>query len=71
MQPTQELEPIGTARMKDDGTIVLRLRARSDGSTGEAVLVYKPDNPQYQSIKAHIGSIKPNEEKLVHSWTDQ
>lgn len=49
-QPVAE-ESIGTAMMKDDGTIVLRLRARtSAGALGEGVLTYPRVIPNIRKL---------------------
>lgn len=73
MQPpeqagTDNQESIGTAQIQPDGTIILRLRAVTGGTVGDGTLVYGPDSPDYQSILAHIGSIKPGETKPVRPW---
>jgi hypothetical protein len=63
-----ETESIGSATMKDDGSIVLQLRAQSNGAIGDAVFVYRRGDPNYDSILKHIGPIKPGETKLVRPW---
>jgi hypothetical protein len=64
-------EPIGVATMNDDGTIVLRLRAKTPhGGLGEGTLVYPPSHPQYQSILSHIGPISKGQTVSVKPWPD-
>jgi len=63
-------ESIGSATMQADGSIVLQLRAEGNGAKGDAVFVYRRDNPQYESILKHVGPIKPGESKLVRPWPD-
>lgn len=64
-------EYIGTATMLPDGTIQLRLRAPlPGGGSGEGELDYKPDDPDYQKILAHLGGLKPGETKPVKPWPD-
>jgi hypothetical protein len=63
-------EPIGTASMEPDGTIVLRLVARERGVRGEGVLRYAPSDPQYLQILHHVGPIKPGETRPVAPWPD-
>lgn len=59
-------ESIGKAVMKDDGTILLQLRAETDsGDIGQSLLVYPPDHPRYQSILNHLGGLEPGGEKPV------
>ena len=51
---------VGTATMQEDGTIELHLRAETDdGMVGEAVRFYKPDDPSYASVQAHVGPLQP------------
>lgn len=67
-----EAESIGSATMKDDGTIVLQLRAEGPGGMlGDALVVYKPDDPKYQEILDHLGGLKPGEEKPVPPWPEE
>jgi hypothetical protein len=62
-------QSIGSATMKSDGTIVLRLRATSaHGAIGDAVLLYPPGHQQYQEVLDHLGGLKPGEEKPVPPW---
>jgi hypothetical protein len=64
-------DPIGVATMKDDRTIILRLRARSPyGMAGEGQLVYPPTHPDYQKIFSHIGPIRPGQTVPVKPWPD-
>jgi len=63
------VESIGTATMLVDGTIVLYLRAETDsGGLGDAQFSYRPDDPDYEKIKTHIGGIKPGDKKPVPPW---
>lgn len=61
-------DSIGTATISPDGIIGLHLRAETDGTLGDAYIEYRPDNPQYEAIKQHLGGIKPGEEKFVAPW---
>ena len=65
---SEDLDSIGVAEMKEDGTIVLRLRGRSNGITGDATLVYPPTHQDYLSILAHIGNLAPGDVKPVRPW---
>ena len=68
---SQPAVSIGSATMQADGTIVLQLRA-TDGSgmRGDARLTYPPGHPQYQKILAHLGGLRPGEEKPVPPWPE-
>ena len=57
--------PIGVARMKPDGTIILDLVARTGGTTGQARLVYPPGHPDHAMILRHLGGLRPGEVKPV------
>lgn len=63
-------ESIGTASMKEDGTIVLQLRSSEDGKVAEGYFEYPPGHPQYDAILEHVGGLKPGEEKPVPPWDD-
>jgi hypothetical protein len=69
-QPAAE-ESIGTAMMGDDGTIVLRLRAKSSaGISGEGILTYPPSHSEYQKILSHLGPIARGQTVPVKPWPD-
>lgn len=57
--------PIGLATMRQDGTLVLDLRAESGGAAGHSRQVYRPGDEGYQRILGHLGGLKPGEEKPV------
>jgi hypothetical protein len=62
---------IGTAEMKADGTIVLRLRAElPGGGSGEGQIVYPPSHPEYKKILEHVSPIAPGQTVLVRPWPD-
>jgi hypothetical protein len=64
-------QSIGQASMKEDGTIVLRLRAETDdGVVGEALFTYSPIDENYDSILQHLGGLNPGETKPVPPWPD-
>jgi hypothetical protein len=59
---------LGEATMRPDGTIVLdRLRFEGPGGmVGHAPpMTYRPDNPDYAALLAHLGGLRPGETKLV------
>lgn len=61
--------PIGTAEMKSDRTIVLRLRAEfPGGGVGEGFLEYPPTHPDYKEILEHVGPLAPGQTVLVRPW---
>jgi hypothetical protein len=59
---------IGVGTMDAQGVITLQLMARGDGAVGDAVLVYRPGDPHYAEIKAHLDPIKPGDSKPVPPW---
>ena len=70
-QDEKQGESIGVAMMQEDGTIIMRLRARSpSGALGERSFVYPPTHPQYQEILSHIGSIRKGQSVPVKPWLD-
>jgi len=69
--PKKEPATIGTAEMKADGTIVLRLRAElPGGGSGEGQLVYPTTHPEYKKILEHVSPIGPGQTVLVRPWPD-
>ncbi len=68
-EPKTEPSTKGTAEMKDDGTIVLRLRAElPGGGFGEGQLVYPPTHPDYKKILEHVSPFAPGQTVLVRPW---
>lgn len=63
--PKKTTGAIGTARLEDDGTLVLTLRARHGGAVGQGVLRYAKDHPQYAMVLRHLGAIEPGEDVPV------
>jgi hypothetical protein len=62
--------PIGSARMEEDGTIVMRLRAEDPvrGAVGDALFRYSPQHPSYSMILRHLGGLEKGETKPVPPW---
>lgn len=56
--------------MEEDGTVFLRLRARTDdgSTTGEGLLSYQAGDPDYQGIVERLGGIVIGEYKAVTPW---
>ncbi len=67
------LEPIGSASMKDDGTIVMFLRAEMPGGgpVGHATITYPPEHPEYRQIRLHLVGLRPGEEVIVPPFEDE
>ncbi len=71
-EPPQPVETIGVATMLPDGTIVLKLRAdAASGARGEAVLTYRPGDPNYPGVRAHVGPIVPGQTIPVKPWPEE
>ena len=63
---------IGSAEMKMDRTIILRLRAETgDGAIAEGYFVYPPSDPEYQKILEHVAPLAPGQSALVRPWPDE
>ncbi len=68
----EETESIGVATIGQNGILRLRLRAESDdGIIGDALLEYRPDDPQYAAILEHLGGLQPGQEKSVPPWPEE
>ena len=62
-------EYIGIAKMADDGTITMILRAEGPGGIlGDALQVYEPNDPDYQEVLDHLGGLEVGEQKSVRPW---
>jgi hypothetical protein len=54
----QPEQTIGVATQEADGTIVLQLRASSDGgAAGDALVHYPPHDPRHAAVAKHVGPI--------------
>jgi hypothetical protein len=72
LMPTGNGDIIGTARMDADRTITLDLRSvQCNGSEAMGRVTYTPGDPNYVSVLAHIGGMKPGETKPVHAWPSE
>lgn len=70
-RPTPLPPSIGVARMLDDGTLVLDLRAEdASGRRGDARRVYTKSHPRYRAVLDHLGPIGVGETKPVPPWPD-
>ncbi|MGC4121459.1 MAG: hypothetical protein QM765_44165 [Myxococcales bacterium] len=62
---------IGTAKMLEDGTIVMWLRATGPGGmVGDAEVKYPKTHPNYFEVLRHVGGLKVGEQKPVPAWPD-
>ena len=63
---------IGSATMKEDGTIVLQLRATGAGGLrGDALFTYKKGHHRYDKILQRVGGLAPGQSKPVPPWSDK
>lgn len=63
-------ESIGEATMLADHSIQLRLRAETaDGAVGDALVVLRPGQKNYESTLQHLGGLEPGQSKLVPPWS--
>ena len=67
----EERETIGSAKLLEDGTIVLQLRIEEGSLIGDGLIEYKPGDPNYEEVKKHVGDLKVGEEKLIPPWPDE
>ena len=57
--------------MEADGTLVLNLRAETNGIVGHSQIRYSTDDPDYQKILKHVGAdMMPGDERLVAPFPD-
>ncbi len=63
------MHSIGSARMEEDGTLILQLRAQAPGgATGDALVRYSPGHPEYNKILQHLGGLAKGQEKPIPPW---
>ena len=63
---------IGTATMKEDGTILLQLRAQTDdGGIGDSLLIYPASHPNYHMITDHLPDLKAGSSVLVPPFPEK
>jgi len=66
-----DLETIGVAWMEEDGTVVMRLRARTpDGGLAEGLLRYPRTDRRYREILNHVGLTRPGQSRAVAPWPE-
>ena len=68
---TQQQGSIGVATMREDGTIVLQLRAEGPGVVGDGTLEYPQSHEQYRYVLDHLGGLRPGEQKPVPPFPDE
>lgn len=66
-----ENDIIGSAKIDKDGTINLKLIARTGAIVGHSLQTIKTTDAIYQEIKRHIGDIQVGKDKLVHAWPER
>ncbi|MBN8660390.1 MAG: hypothetical protein BWY75_00240 [bacterium ADurb.Bin425] len=66
----EKLPPVGVAKMLPDESIQLNLKAHTKDLEGEAELIYRPGDKDYQDILKHLGGLTPGETKLVAPFQD-
>jgi hypothetical protein len=56
----EAVEPVGSAHMRADGTLELKLSAQAPGGIlGEAMFIIKPDDPRHPGLVELLGGIEP------------
>lgn len=59
-QPDEPEDFIGSAHMREDGTLELKLSAEGPGNIlGEAMFVVAPTDPRYEGVLSHLRPIAP------------
>ena len=60
----------GTATMRDDGSLTLRLRVDSTGKRVDDTLTYKTTDRGYDDVLRHLGGLDPGDSKDFDPWKD-
>ena len=63
--PCEAIDSVGSTKMREDGTITLRLRTLWPQPFAESLHIYAPNDPQYGFIKRHLGGISAGQTKPV------
>lgn len=67
----EKIKSVGTALLKDDGTIILVLGTGGATDQKASILVqYKPKDKEYQKIIEHVGGLKAGEAKNIPPWPE-
>ncbi len=61
---------IGSARMEQDGTVVLRLRMVAGASVGDVEMRYAPGSADYERVRKHVPSLMPGASVPVYNDWD-
>jgi len=64
------IQYIGTATMREDESIELRLYSTSNGTDAHFYQILHKGDALYDEVIAHVGGLKPGESKLVPPWPD-
>lgn len=62
------VDSYASARMEDDGTIIMVLHMWANGVFADGEASYGKEHPQYQEILAHVGGLTPGQMKTVPPW---
>jgi multidrug efflux pump subunit AcrA (membrane-fusion protein) len=63
---------VGEAKMLPDGSLSVKLRPEGAPPGGQTrTVVFKPENPRYKEILAHVGDMKPGERKPLAPWPNR
>jgi len=62
-----ERQQIGSARMEQDGTIVLRVRMIEASSVGDAETRYVPGTSDYERVRKHLPFLTPGRSIPVYN----
>jgi hypothetical protein len=64
-----KLESIGSATMRNDGVIILLLRAESEtGQVGQSQVLYNPGTVEYDNLIKHLNGLVVGQNKAVPPW---
>lgn len=70
--PRPQPAVIGEATMLPDGSLSVKIKPDGPPQRGETgAVVFKPDNPRYKEILAHVGDMKPGERKPIAPWNSR
>jgi hypothetical protein len=70
VQMSGQKQSIGVAWKEADGTIIVRLRAESEGCTGDLNMRFAKAHPKYAQVLAYLGGLSddPEDAVVIYQW---
>ena len=70
-ESAQPPKTMGIATMREDRTIIMRVRTLPPAPPIMAEFDFAPGEAMYDRLLAHVGGLMPGETKLIPPWPDE